>query len=176
MNKIVKHHLEEEVIRLRTQGFGYIAISREIKEKHDIKLSFMSVKRFLDSNNVIISELISKKEEYKERFAKIQLDTMDSFIDTILKIDESIDSHEDNWRAHVEFLRLKMRTIDMAFKLNKSVDPKEVKQKIDILSIKKAMDEEILRQLKGSEVRDGKLIVNNPALIEHYLKMKGIIE
>lgn len=172
MNKIIKHHLEEEAIRLRSQGFGYIGISNQIKEKHGIELSFMSVKRFLDSNNEIISEVTAKKEEYKEKLARFHWDIIDGIVATQMALDNLIEKHEDDWRAHATFLRMKLSIINLLFKLEDNMKPQHKFQKIDMTAIKDSINKEMMSLLKGSKVKGGKLIVSNPALIEYYTKMK----
>jgi len=57
INKIVQHEIEDEVLKLRDEGLGYKEIAQSINDAHeDFSISFMSVKRFLDSYKVQLEE------------------------------------------------------------------------------------------------------------------------
>lgn len=68
VNKIIKYGLEDEVLHLRDSGLGYGEISEAINRNHkDVSVSFMSIKRFLDSNKVgNMTEKIDQGEDLWE--------------------------------------------------------------------------------------------------------------
>ena len=68
VNKIIESGLEDEVLRLRDSGLGYGEIAEAINRNHEkVSVSFMSIKRFLDSNKTAyMTEKIDKGEDLWE--------------------------------------------------------------------------------------------------------------
>lgn len=57
VNKIVRHGLEDKVLELRDDGLSYKEIANLInKDNEDVDVSFMAIKRFLDSYKVQMEE------------------------------------------------------------------------------------------------------------------------
>lgn len=171
-NKIIKHGLEKEVIELRARGFGYIEIANQVKAIYGTQVSHMSVKRFLDSNDKVASEVLSGKEEQREKFANLKLNAIDRLLETLSMIDEFLEKHDKDWRAHSTYLDLKIKNIDIIFKLTKNIQPKE-KPRIDAMAYQRMFRATMERVFEGAELKDGKLIVSNPDIIRYYKdKMK----
>ena len=64
--------LEQTVTRLRGRGLGYITISKELQREGHL-VSFMCVKRFLDSSEKTAEQVIRKREDFQIRQAELTL-------------------------------------------------------------------------------------------------------
>jgi len=101
INKIIDYHLEDEVRKLRAKGYTYKTIASKINEKLENKgqkVSFMSIKRYLDNQAIqeVADEIQEGNEpgreiykEFKIRMDKLMKDMEERAKDIDLLIEEA---------------------------------------------------------------------------------------
>ncbi len=173
MNKVAKYGLEQEVIRLRGMGFGYPSIASQINTLHGISLSHMAIKRFLDSSDKTASKVLSEKEKQREKLMETKLNVVENLASANVGIDEAIENHRGNWRAHTAYLDLKIKNTAIIFKLTKNIKLEE-KRKEDPLAYQRMFHVVMDKVFKGAELKDGKLVISDLEVINYYKSTNNI--
>lgn len=127
-------HAGEDVISLAIMGQPHIQIARNISAKYNTKISRLAVMRYLERNK---DRLVLNDEHKVRREIMFTLESVQETIkDTMEEVQRRLEEFQDDPRALVAFLRLKLEAVDRVAKIVGAYRPEvQLSQEINIENI-----------------------------------------
>ena len=174
---VIRHAgLDEEVAdMLFRQALTFGEISKILKEKHGLDISITAISRFKEFVLDSASELAAGDQEYKDKLAKLYLDTTEMCITLKQTIEEKITQFEDSddWKAQTSYLSLALTLLQTLMKKLGEIKPTQIieNQTINAMQINNMVQVELIRLID-----EGKIPLEHcaPEIKEFYRKAKQV--
>ena len=179
MGKIKFYGLEEFVMeKLYKEGMNSRQISERVLLEKGIKLSHSTVEVFRKDMLKHARKYFESDEEYKNKLAGMQIDSLEMIYDNLMEIQEKLDEFRDDpkkWQAHSTYLDKSLKLLYIVLKKNKEIGPDiQVNKTTNVMNITNAFQGRVMELIDYILSHGGSLEMLPSEWQEVYKKAKGM--